>query len=99
MWLNLPVVVESRGRTRYTRMTLGPKAGAVFSDTGDTWGGTATLWQRGLFLDGGWRGDNGLGVLNTNVPALMREQYRFLLPSVPFAGISTDWQQAGRSRH
>lgn len=65
-------------------------------DTGDTWGGTATLWQRGLFVDGGWRGDNGLGVLNTNVPALMREQYRFLLPSVPFAGISTDWQQAGR---
>jgi len=63
---------------------------------GGGWGGTATLWQRGLFLDGGWRGDNGIGVLNTALPALMRDQYRFLLPSVPFAGLSTDWHQASR---
>ena len=54
-------------------------------------GGTATLWQRGLYLDGGWRGDNGLGVLNTPSPDLLREQYRFFLPSVPFAGASTSW--------
>lgn len=38
VWVNLPVLTETRGRTRYTRMTLGPKAGAIFSDTGDTWG-------------------------------------------------------------
>ena len=38
VWVNLPVLVETRGKTRYTRMTLGPKAGAIFSDTGDTWG-------------------------------------------------------------
>ena len=38
VWVNLPVLTEARGRTRYTRMTLGPKAGAIFSDTGDTWG-------------------------------------------------------------
>ena len=54
-------------------------------------GGTATLWQRGLFLDGGWRGNNGLGVLNTPAPSLLREQQRFFLPSVPFAGASTEW--------
>lgn len=65
--------------------------------SGGGWGGRGTLWQRGLFLDGGWRGDNGIGVLNTAVPTLMRDQYRFLLPSVPFAGLSTDWQQANRS--
>lgn len=38
VWFNFPVLVETRGKTRYTRMTLGPKAGAIFSDTGDTWG-------------------------------------------------------------
>jgi hypothetical protein len=59
------------------------------------WGGNATLWQRGFDLDGGWRGDNGLGVQNTVLPSLLREQYRFILPSVPFAGVSTDWRQAG----
>lgn len=56
-------------------------------------GGTATLWQRNLFLDGGWRVDNGLGVLNTPVLELQRDQYRFYLPSVPFAGASTDWHR------
>lgn len=59
------------------------------------WGGTATLWQRGLYLDGGWRGDNGLGVQNSALPALLRDQYRFILPSVPFAGLSTDWRREG----
>ncbi|MBW8368592.1 MAG: carboxypeptidase-like regulatory domain-containing protein [Arenimonas sp.] len=64
--------------------------------TGDqAWGGNATLWQRGLYLDGGWRGDNGLGVQNTALPSLLRDQYRFILPSVPFAGASTDWRREG----
>jgi hypothetical protein len=38
LWVNLPVLVETRGFARYTKMTLGPKAGAIVSDTGDTWG-------------------------------------------------------------
>jgi len=54
-------------------------------------GGTATLWQRNLYLDGGWRADNGLGVLNTPSLPLQRSQYRFYLPSVPFAGASSEW--------
>lgn len=57
-------------------------------------GGSATLWQRYLHLDGGWRVDNGLGVLNTPSLPLQRKQYRFYLPTVPFAGISSDWTQA-----
>ena len=58
-------------------------------------GGTATLWQRGLYLDGGWRGNNGLGVLNTLTAPLLREQFRFFLPSVPLAGASTEWIREG----
>lgn len=61
---------------------------------GDRWRGSATLWQRGLDMPGGWRVDNGLGVLNTPMPTLLRDQYRFLLPSVPMLGASTEWRQA-----
>lgn len=55
--------------------------------------GTLTLWQRHLFLDGGWRGDNGLGVLNTPSLPLQRSQYRFYLPTAPLAGVSSEWLQ------
>ncbi|MGN7916609.1 hypothetical protein [Lysobacter sp. 22409] len=55
------------------------------------WGGAATLWQRNLFVDGGWRLDNGLGVINTPSSQLQRNQYRFFLPSVAMAGLSTQW--------
>lgn len=55
--------------------------------------GLVTLWQRGLAFDGGWRADNGLGVLNTGLPSLLAGQYRFFLPSVPFAGASTAWRR------
>jgi len=55
-------------------------------------GGTATLWQRDLFLDGGWRANNGLGVLNTPSSPLQRNQYRFYLPTVAFAGASSEWR-------
>lgn len=65
-------------------------------DDGARWRGTATLWQRGLDLPGGWRVDNGLGVLNTPMPALLRDQYRFLLPSVPMLGASSEWRQRAR---
>ncbi|MEH6414661.1 carboxypeptidase-like regulatory domain-containing protein [Pseudomonas sp. CGJS7] len=56
-------------------------------------GGAATLWQRGLFLDGGWRVDNGLGAINTPSLDLQRNQYRFFLPTVSLAGLSTQWHR------
>jgi hypothetical protein len=37
-WVNFPVMVETRGKARYTRMTLGPKGGVIFSDSGSLWG-------------------------------------------------------------
>lgn len=54
-------------------------------------GGTATLWQRGLYLEGGWRGNNGLGVVNTPTSPVLQEQFRIFLPSVSMAGLSTQW--------
>ncbi|MGH8031640.1 MAG: hypothetical protein ACREO8_04560 [Luteimonas sp.] len=57
-------------------------------------GGAATLWQRNLHVDGDWRIDNGLGVLNTLSTPLQRNQYRFYLPTVAFAGASSEWSNA-----
>jgi len=37
-WANLPTLVETTGRTRYTKMTFGPKGGVAFSDGGEFWG-------------------------------------------------------------
>ncbi|SDQ45870.1 carboxypeptidase-like regulatory domain-containing protein [Pseudoxanthomonas sp. CF125] len=59
-------------------------------------GGAATLWQRDLYLNGGWRVNNGLGVLNTPSTPLQRSQYRFYLPTVAFAGVSSEWQDDRR---
>ena len=64
-------------------------------DAGGRWRGTATLWQRGLQMQGGWSANSGLGVLNTPMPDLLRDQYRFFLPSVPLLGATTAWRQAG----
>ncbi|MFL6593536.1 MAG: carboxypeptidase-like regulatory domain-containing protein [Luteimonas sp.] len=55
-------------------------------------GGAATLWQRNLYVDGGWLVNNGVGVLNTPLPPLQRNQYRFFLPTVAFAGASSEWE-------
>ena len=55
--------------------------------------GAATLWQRDFYVESGWRLNNGLGVLNTPAPALLRNQYRFYLPTVSFAGASSEWNQ------
>lgn len=69
-----------------------------FTGAGDGDGGlqgAATLWQRNLYVNGGWRVDNGLGVLNTPSTPLQRSQYRFYLPAVSFAGASSDWLHAG----
>lgn len=53
--------------------------------------GAATLWQRDLYVGQDWRVDNGLGVLNTPSTTLQRNQYRFYLPTVAFAGASSEW--------
>ncbi len=54
--------------------------------------GAGTLWQRNLAMPGQWRADNGAGVLNTPTLPLLREQYRFFLPSTTYAGLSSEWQ-------
>lgn len=81
--------------------SLSLDATALRSDhrDGRRWSGAATLWQRGVHLDGGWRGDNGLGVIATPAPELQRAQYRFFLPTVALAGASSQWSRAedGRS--
>jgi hypothetical protein len=48
-WLSLPALVETEGKNRYTRMSMGPKGGVVISDTGDLWGnlGIATRYWLG----------------------------------------------------
>ncbi len=60
------------------------------------WRGTASVWQRGLSMPGGWSVNNGLGVQNTPLPNVLRQPYRFFLPSTPFAGISSEWNQRAR---
>jgi len=77
-------------------LLFGDRGDRANADNGDRWRGRATLWQRGLDLPGGWRVDNGLGVLNTPMPTLLRDQYRFLLPSVPMLGASSEWRQRQR---
>lgn len=48
-WLNLPVLSETSGNNRFTRITIGPKGGVTFSDSGDLWGnlGLATRYWLG----------------------------------------------------
>lgn len=57
---------------------------------GDGWRALITVWQRNFFLKNGWKLDNGVGVLNTPSVPVLRNQYRFFLPSVPFAGGSVE---------
>jgi len=54
-------------------------------------GGLVTLWQRDFWISDRWRLDNGFGVLNTPATPLQRNQYRFYLPTVAFAGASSEW--------
>lgn len=54
-----------------------------------------TLWQRGLPFDGGWRANNGAGMLNTLGIDLSRSQYRFYLPTFPVAGVASEWLHNG----
>ena len=38
VWFSIPTMVETRGKFRYTRLSLGPKGGIVASDSKDIWG-------------------------------------------------------------
>jgi len=38
IWLSIPTVVETRGKYRFTRLSLGPKGGIIASDSRDLWG-------------------------------------------------------------
>lgn len=38
LWVNFPVMAEVVGNKKFTRMTLAPKGGLIFSDGGSTWG-------------------------------------------------------------
>ncbi len=38
LWVNFPVMTEVVGNKKFTRMTLAPKGGLIFSDGGSTWG-------------------------------------------------------------
>lgn len=58
-------------------------------------GAVGTVWQRGLAFDGGWRADNGAGMLNTPSIELSRQQYRFFLPTFPINGATTEWTRPG----
>lgn len=62
------------------------------------WRGLATVWQRALPMPGGWSVDNGIGVLNTSLPGILRDQYRFILPTVPVLGASSEWTHAGNAQ-
>lgn len=52
--------------------------------------GRLSVFQRGLILDNGWRMDNSLGMLGSTLPSLLRQQYRFVLPTQNFLGISSE---------
>ncbi len=54
-------------------------------------GSVATLWQRGLAFDDGWRANNAIGMVNTPAIDLSRQQYRFFLPTFPIVGVQTEW--------
>ncbi len=56
--------------------------------------GRLTVFQRGLALDNGWRMDNSLGTLGNPMPALLRQQYRFVLPTLNFLGVSSEVRHA-----
>lgn len=38
VWVGLPALVETAGKNRFTRISLGPKGGVALSDGGDLWG-------------------------------------------------------------
>jgi hypothetical protein len=58
-------------------------------------GGLVTVLQRGLPLAGAWSANNVIGAFNTPATDLSRRQYRFFVPTIPNAGIATEWIHDG----
>ena len=52
----------------------------------------ATLWQRDMPFDGGWRATNGFGMLNSPAIDLVRFQPRIFLSTTPMLGAVTEWR-------
>jgi hypothetical protein len=55
----------------------------------------ATLWQRDMPFEGGWRAANGAGMLNSPAIDLARFQPRWFLPTSPMVGALTEWRGRG----
>ena len=62
----------------------------VFGNRDDS--SVATLWQRDVPFDDGWRATNGVGNLNSPSIDLARFQPRWFLPSSPLLGASSEWR-------
>ena len=62
----------------------------LFTNGEDT--SIATLWQRDMPFDGGWRAANGVGMLNSPAIDLVRFQPRIFLPTSPMLGAVTEWR-------
>lgn len=58
-------------------------------------GGSITVRQRGLRLNGGWTVNNELGTIATPAPALTRRPSRVFVPGQLIEGISTEWLNPG----
>lgn len=52
----------------------------------------ATLWQRDMPFEGGWRASNGLGMLNSPAIDMVRFQPRIFLATSPMLGAVTEWR-------
>ena len=60
------------------------------NNAGDTTIGRMTIYQRDMALNHGWRIDNSFGTLGAPMPSMLRQQYRFILPTPAFLGISSE---------
>lgn len=63
------------------------------------WQGRLTLWQRNFYMNNNWRSTNGLGVLSSPLPNLLRSPSRIFLPSTSLLGISSDMQDNSGRQH
>lgn len=62
----------------------------VFGKKPDSW--VATVWQRDMPFEDGWRASNAGGNLNSPSIDLLRYQARWALPSTPLVGGLTEWR-------
>lgn len=68
----------------------------VFGHTEEGW--LATLWQRDMPFEDGWRATNGAGNLNTPSIDYARFQPRWYVPTTPMLGASTEWRSVEGSQ-